>query len=69
MSEDDKPLSYNEMWDDSLLVDSWNQALEEYKVSEEMPAERTEPTRLTAASSQKYHSIHAKGIPLEEVSE
>ena len=47
MSDDNKPLSYNEMWDDSMLVDSWNQALEEYKVSKGMSAERTKPTRLT----------------------
>lgn len=25
--------SHDEIWDDSALVDSWNQALEEYKVS------------------------------------
>jgi hypothetical protein len=25
-------MSHEEMWDDSLLVDSWNDALEEYKV-------------------------------------
>jgi hypothetical protein len=27
-------LSHSEMWDDSALVDSWNEALEEYKVTE-----------------------------------
>lgn len=26
-------LTHDEIWDDSALVDSWNQALEEYKVS------------------------------------
>jgi hypothetical protein len=26
--------THEEIWDDSALVDSWNQALEEYKVSE-----------------------------------
>lgn len=25
-------MSHNEIWDDSALVDSWNEALEEYKV-------------------------------------
>ena len=25
-------MSYAEIWDDSALVDSWNEALEEYKV-------------------------------------
>lgn len=48
MSDNDKPLSYNEMWDDSMLVDSWNQALEEYKVSKgDVAAERAKPSRLT----------------------
>jgi hypothetical protein len=28
--------SHNEIWDDSLLVDSWNEALEEYKVLREI---------------------------------
>src|SRR2546429_9099651 len=27
-----KILSHEEIWDDSMLIDSWNQALEEYKV-------------------------------------
>lgn len=27
--------SHKEIWDDSLLVDSWNEALEEYKVGTE----------------------------------
>ncbi|KAI1766583.1 hypothetical protein GGR53DRAFT_464257 [Hypoxylon sp. FL1150] len=26
-----KPLSHNEMWDDSALVESWNEALQEYE--------------------------------------
>ena len=28
----DKNLSYSEIWDDSALIDSWNDAVEEYKV-------------------------------------
>lgn len=66
MSGDDEPLTYNEMWDDSMLVNSWNQALEEYKVSRETPA--AHEARSTDPP-QKYHSIHAKGIPLDEVLE
>ncbi|SPO03486.1 uncharacterized protein DNG_06169 [Cephalotrichum gorgonifer] len=31
MSNENEQLSHNDMWDDSVLVDSWNQALEEYK--------------------------------------
>ncbi|KAI4860802.1 hypothetical protein F4820DRAFT_435703 [Hypoxylon rubiginosum] len=30
-SNSNKPLSHNEMWDDSALVDSWNEALHEYE--------------------------------------
>lgn len=32
MGEDNEVLSHEEMWDDSELIDSWNQALDEYKV-------------------------------------
>jgi hypothetical protein len=28
-----KSMSNNEIWDDSALVQSWNEALEEYKVA------------------------------------
>lgn len=70
MADENEALSHGDMWDDSALVDSWNQALEEYKVSEGERREQTplplERARLTP--SQKYHSIHAKGLPLDEVS-
>lgn len=33
MVKDSIALDHKEIWDDSALVDSWNQALEEYKVS------------------------------------
>ena len=33
MGKNDITLDHQEIWDDSALVDSWNQALEEYKVS------------------------------------
>lgn len=26
--------TYDEIWDDSALIDSWNQALDEYKVGD-----------------------------------
>ncbi len=36
--------SHEEIWDDSVLIDSWNEALEEYKVSREsMVAPRGHP--------------------------
>ncbi|KAI0542113.1 hypothetical protein GGR58DRAFT_336479 [Xylaria digitata] len=31
MASDDRELTHNEIWDDSVLIDSWDQALEEYK--------------------------------------
>ena len=31
-----KDLSQAEIWDDSALVDSWNEALEEYNVSNKL---------------------------------
>ncbi|KAH9908103.1 hypothetical protein F4778DRAFT_777466 [Xylariomycetidae sp. FL2044] len=31
MASNETNLSHNEMWDDTVLVDSWNEALEEYK--------------------------------------
>ncbi|KAK0704990.1 hypothetical protein B0H67DRAFT_649380 [Lasiosphaeris hirsuta] len=46
----DHQISHNEIWDDSALVDSWNQALEEYKAS-------------------KYHSVHAAGGTVEDITE
>ena len=32
MGKKRKHLSHEEIWDDSALVNSWNEALEEYKV-------------------------------------
>jgi hypothetical protein len=34
MGAEGETLTHDDVWDDSMLVDSWNQALEEYKVSE-----------------------------------
>lgn len=33
MSEEEKVVTHEDIWDDSALVNSWNEALEEYKVS------------------------------------
>ena len=40
---DDRQPTHDEIWDDSALVDSWNQALNEYKVkwSEQPPGSQT----------------------------
>ena len=58
-------LTHDEIWDDSALVDSWNEALEEYKVSCDSHQPR-QPSRLMRCS-QKYHSIHVKGGNVEDL--
>lgn len=30
--EEEENITHEEIWDDSALIDSWNQALDEYKV-------------------------------------
>lgn len=54
--------SHSQIWDDSSLVDSWNEALEEYKV-------RTRPIEAMPelTEMQKYHSIKARGENVENV--
>lgn len=32
MAGNDMEITHAEMWDDSALIDSWNEALDEYKV-------------------------------------
>ena len=34
MDKGQESLTYDEIWDDSVLIDSWNDALNEYKVRE-----------------------------------
>jgi hypothetical protein len=57
-------MSHAEIWDDSALIESWNEALEEYKVSYWLIT-RSLIRRLT--KSQHYHSIHARGERVEDV--
>lgn len=33
MAASNKELTHDEVWDDSALIDSWNEALNEYKAS------------------------------------
>lgn len=35
MEGPNQELSHDDVWDDSMLIDSWNEALEEYKVKKE----------------------------------
>lgn len=60
-------LTHDEIWDDSALVESWNQALEEYKVSDS-PSKMSRLTR-DSHVRQKYHSIHASGGKVEDLPE
>jgi len=61
----DEEQTHEEIWDDSALVDSWNQALDEYKVRH---PDHPDCLRVpTDAASQKYHSIHAKGGAVEDI--
>lgn len=57
-----KGLSQAEIWDDSALLQSWDDALTEYKVSQGSPSASS-----LANSIQLYHSIHARGERVEDV--
>jgi hypothetical protein len=63
MASDGKT-SHKAIWDDSALVDSWNDAVEEYKVRDLKIAVWAE---LTFEFRQKYHSIKARGENAHEV--
>lgn len=54
--------THAEVWDDSTLVDSWNEALQEYEVNDPKSIMRT-----LLITKQKYHSIHARGEKVEDV--
>jgi hypothetical protein len=57
-------LSHEEIWDDSALIRSWDEAVAEYEVS----FHRDSPTYLLANWTLKfYHSIAARGEDVEEV--
>jgi len=57
--------SHAEIWDDSMLVNSWNDALEEYKVRRWVSASRA--GELHANAYKQYHSIKARGENVEDV--
>ncbi|KIN06655.1 hypothetical protein OIDMADRAFT_176696 [Oidiodendron maius Zn] len=52
--------SHKEIWDDSLLVDSWNEALEEYKYyhSIHTRGEKVEDVLLEAEKQGETESVH-----------
>ncbi|CRK19193.1 hypothetical protein BN1723_011823 [Verticillium longisporum] len=53
MTVSEDQLTHEEVWDDSALIDSWNEALDEYKARQNRAL--------------KYHSIHAKGGKLADL--
>lgn len=57
-------LTHDELWDDSALVESWNEALEEYQVRD---IESRDPRVETNECKQKYHSMAARGEKVPEV--
>lgn len=59
-----KDLSHEEIWDDSALVRSWDEAVEEYKVCI-MP--NFAYSAANGHTFQLYHSIQARGENVEEV--
>lgn len=70
MADDNIDLRNDDIWDDSALIESWNQALDEYKVRElDLKAHQTSIhlgrdlvvslTRPFLSTLQKYHSIYA----------
>ncbi|KAG8527976.1 uncharacterized protein KY384_006892 [Bacidia gigantensis] len=64
MAKKPKLLSHDEIWDDSGIVESWNEALEEYKV-----LYMIQSLVHYADDVKLYHSIHAKGERVEDVIE
>ena len=61
-------MSDQNAWDDSVLINSWNDAVAEYKVCKykfRLQAGRNLAHLLTR--EQKYHSIHTSGKRLEDV--
>ncbi|KAI5862356.1 hypothetical protein GGS23DRAFT_597578 [Durotheca rogersii] len=61
-------LSHSEIWDDSTLINSWNDALEEYRVWLKLhPIRNNLINQRLLIVSQKYHSIHRKGGNVEEL--
>lgn len=76
MGQERIELTHDDIWDDSALVDSWNEALDEYKVRlgcdllTFVATRSREKTYMRLIPPvQKYHSIHASGGKLEDLPE
>ncbi|KAK2780151.1 survival motor neuron-like protein 1 [Colletotrichum kahawae] len=53
MPSNDMDMTHAEIWDDSALIDSWNEALNEYKVRPFRPGQENLPTSRTGDSETK----------------
>ncbi|KAF2166896.1 hypothetical protein M409DRAFT_22948 [Zasmidium cellare ATCC 36951] len=62
-----RELTHDELWDDSALVESWNEALEEYQVRTIIYPRS--PKQDTNSQEQKYHSLAARGekVPVIDI--
>lgn len=59
-------MTRQDVWDDSALVQSWNEALAEYKVStNHKTISKCRQISILTFLFQKYHSIHATGRSLD----
>lgn len=56
--------SHAQIWDDTALVDSWDDAMSEYKVQTPQPKIEN---RLANVAPQKNHSIKARGQSVNDV--
>ncbi|KAK4496258.1 hypothetical protein PRZ48_012238 [Zasmidium cellare] len=61
----ERELTHDELWDDSALVESWNEALGEYQVRD---INHQKSKRDIDFEKQKYHSIAARGEKVPEFS-
>ncbi|TLD17467.1 uncharacterized protein PgNI_00234 [Pyricularia grisea] len=55
MSEEEKVVTHEDIWDDSALVNSWNEALEEYKKYHSIHADRTAEAHIVPDSQKSGH--------------
>ena len=61
-------MTQEEIWDDSALINSWNEALEEYQVGSNLSIDPMLGTAPRAnIEPQLYHSIAARGEDVQEV--
>ncbi|KAK8039212.1 hypothetical protein PG993_007623 [Apiospora rasikravindrae] len=63
MASNQQNLPHDEVWDDSALVDSWNDALDEYKVL----CGFVKVIKYVADCIQKYHSIYRHGGNVDDL--